>query len=63
MKTKPSTKPAGQARKSMSKKGARRAARTPATPRTTTTRDPRLPAPGTTITRTHKGEELRVEVL
>lgn len=63
MKTKPTTKPAGKARKTMSKKGARRATSTPATPRTTRTRDPRLPAPGTTLTRTFKGKELRVEVL
>ena len=63
MKTKPTTKPAGKARKTMSKKGARRAARTPATPCGSRTRDPRLPAPGTTITRTFKGRELRVEVL
>ena len=63
MKTKPTTKPAGKARKPMSKKGATRAARTPTTPRGARTRDARLPAPGTTITRTYKGRELRVEVL
>ena len=62
MKTKPTTKPAGKARKPMSKKGATRAARTPTTPRGARTRDARLPAPGTTITRTYKGRELRVEV-
>ena len=57
------TKPAGKARKSMSRKGAKTSARTPATPRGARTRDPRLPAAGTVLQRTYKGRELRVEVL
>lgn len=44
-------------------KVATRAMRKDAAPRGTRTRDPRLPAPGTTITRRYKGRELRVEVL
>ncbi|MCE9638376.1 MAG: DUF2924 domain-containing protein [Planctomycetes bacterium] len=56
------TKPAGKARRTTSKKGASTSARMPATRRRTTTRDPRHPAAGTTITRTYKGRELRVEV-
>ena len=42
---------------------AARPSRTTGTTRGRGTRDPRLPAPGTTITRRYKGRELRVEVL
>lgn len=59
-KMKKPTKRAGRTRGTTTKKGA---AATPATPRATRTRDPRLPAPGTTITRTFKGKELRLTVL
>ena len=54
------TKRAGKARRTTTKKGAKG---TPATPRATRSRDPRLPAPGTTITRIYKGKELRLTVL
>lgn len=53
-------KPAGRTRKTTTTKGAKP---TPATPRATGARDPRLPASGTTITRTFKGKELRLTVL
>jgi hypothetical protein len=60
MTKKQTTKRAGKARGTTTKKGAKG---TPATPRPTRARDPRLPAPGTTITRTFKGKELRLTVL
>jgi hypothetical protein len=60
MAKKQTTKPAGKARKTTSKKGVKGM---PATPRATKTRDPRLPAAGTTLTRRYKGRDLRVTVL
>lgn len=51
------TKLAGKARKAP-----KPAARTAAVP-TATDRDPRLPAPGATLSRTYKGKEYRVTVL
>ena len=60
MTKKPTKKLAGRTRGTTTKKGA---AATPATSRKERTRDPRLPAPGTTITRTFKGKELRLTVL
>ena len=60
MTKKQTTKRAGRTRGTTTKKGAKPM---PATPRATKARDPRLPAPGTTITRTFKGRELRLTVL
>lgn len=60
MTNKQTTKRAGTARRTTTKKGAKPM---PAAPRATRARDPRLPAPGTTITRTFKGKELRLTVL
>ena len=60
MTKKQTTKRAGKTRGTTTKKGAKPM---PATPRATRARDPRLPAPGTTITRTFKGRELRLTVL
>ncbi len=60
MTKKQTTKRAGRTRGTTTKKGA---AATPAMSRRERTRDPRLPAPGTTITRTFKGRELRLTVL
>ena len=60
MTKKQTTKPAGKARGTTTKKGAKPM---PATPRATRARDPRLPVPGTTITRTFRGRELRLTVL
>jgi hypothetical protein len=51
------TKPAGKARKAP-----KTAARVAAAP-TAKDRDPRLPAPGATLSRTYKGKEYRVTVL
>lgn len=51
---------AGRTRGTTTKKGA---AATPAVSRQERSRDPRLPAPGTTITRKFKGKELRLTVL
>ena len=59
-KTKKQTKRAGRTRGTTTKKGAKP---TPAMSKKERTRDPRLPAPGTTITRTFKGKELRMTVL
>lgn len=60
MTKKQTTKRAGKARGTTTKKGAKG---TPGMSRTQRARDPRLPAPGTTITRTFKGRELRLTVL
>ena len=59
MAKKQTMKRAGRTRRT-TKKGA---AATPAMSRKQRARDPRLPAPGTTITRTFKGKELRLTVL
>lgn len=55
----PKTKTAGKARKAQKTAAPTRA---PKAPRTRE-RDPRLPAPGTILTRTYKGKEHRVKVL
>ncbi len=53
------------AKKQTKSKNAGSPRKTPATAKTprTKARDPRLPAPGTTLTRTYKGKELKVAVL
>lgn len=60
MAKKQTTKRAGRSRGTTTQRGA---AATPARSRKERTRDPRLPVPGTTITRTFKGKELRLTVL
>ena len=59
MANKQTTKTAGRTRKSTTKGAAANARATP----TTRARDPRLPVPGTVLTRTFKGKELRLTVL
>lgn len=54
--TKKQATPAGRTRKTKTTKGAKAS-------RATTARDPRLQTPGSTLTRTFKGRELRVKVL
>jgi hypothetical protein len=60
-KTKKQTKPAGKTRKSP--KAAQAPAAAPKTARVPRERDPRLPAVGTTLTRTYKGKDYKVAVL
>lgn len=62
---KPKTTKAGKARKSPKTAAVAPAARAEKAPRTPRTRerDPRLPAPGTVLTRKYKDREIRVTVL